>query len=191
MNLASSFLCTAASGLLMLAAPLTRAELPVWQVDPELSRLDFTASQQGAAFLGTFREFSAEIRFRPDDPDNSTIQARIAMGSADTRNEERDGYLIGADFFAVELFPEARFESSSIRALGDGSFEARAQLTIRDVTREVLLPFQWAPAPDGSVHFTGEVSLQRLDFGIGQGIWVDTSWLGAEVLVAVNLTLTP
>ena len=89
--------------------------------------------------------------------------------------------------------PWSRCENLSaaqFAAKGAGKFEARGHLTIRDVTRDVLLPFTFTPAADGQ-HATlaGGTTIRRLDFGVGQGEWTDTTWVGNEVKIHFDLRL--
>jgi len=79
---------------------------------------------------------------------------------------------------------------ADLHAKGAGKFEARGRLTIRDVTRDVLLPFTFTPAADGQ-HATlaGGTTIRRLDFGVGQGEWTDTTWVGNEVKIRFELRL--
>ena len=55
-------------------------------------------------------------------------------------NRDVDFLMKGPNFLEVQKFPEARFVSSSISVSGE-RYEARGKLTIRDVTRDVVLPF--------------------------------------------------
>ena len=58
------------------------------------------------------------------------------------------------------------------------------------MTRDVLLPFSFTPAADGH-HATlaGATTIRRLDFGVGQGEWTDTTWVGNEVKIRFELRL--
>ena len=70
-------------------------------------------------------------------------------------------------------------------------FEAQGKLTIRDVTRPVRLPFTFVVAADGrTARLSGGTTIQRLDFGVGQGEWNDTTWVGNAVDIHFDLALT-
>ena len=175
--------------VLMLAA--TGAHAPPWQVVADESRLTFTAIQQGAKFDGRFTDFSAEVHLDPDAAEGGHISAIIATGSVDTANAERDDYLRGEDWFDVKRWPHAEFETTSIEKQPDGSYIASARLTLRDQTRPVTMHFTLTQDKQDPSrwHLTGTVPIKRLDFGVGQGIWTDTTWVGDEVLVHVKLVL--
>ncbi len=176
-----------ASMLILMVAPAWAA--PRWQVDPDASRLGFSATQMGGAFEGTFRRFDADIRFDPDDLASSRVVVTVHMDSVDTRMADRDAQIRGPGFFDVARYPTARFATTGFEAAGDGRYVARAELTIRDVTRPVELPFTLAI--DGATAMvTGSLSLGRLDHGVGQGEWRDTKTVGDGVTVTVDLRAT-
>ena len=103
----------------------------------------------GGDFDGVFRRFAADIEFDPADLQGSRFRVEIDTTSADTGDADRDLALKGADFFAVERWPSARFSADRFVALGNGRFEALGRLTIRDRSREVRLPFSFKPVADG------------------------------------------
>ncbi len=161
-----------------------------WAIDPAGSRLDFTATQAGGEFDGTFQRFRAEIAFDPADLAGSRFQVEIETGSAATGDKDRDQTLAGNDFFAATRWPTARFEADRFVALGGDRYEARGRLTIRDVTREVRLPFRFQPAAgDTAAGMIGGTTIRRLDFGVGRGEWGDTSLVGDEVRIHFELRM--
>jgi polyisoprenoid-binding protein YceI len=174
---------------LLLATSATHAAGP-WTTDAAHSRLEFTATLAGGDFNGAFRRFKANIDFDPADLAGSRFGVEIDTASADTGDAERDLALKGADFFAVERWPSARFSAERFVALGNGRFEALGKLTIRDTTREIRLPFGFKPAADGArAELEGGIAIRRLDYGVGQGEWQDTQWVGDEVRIRFTLLL--
>jgi len=176
------------AALLSAAAPSHAAT--AWSTDAARSRLEFTATQAGGDFDGAFGRFQADIVFDPANLAQGRFRVQIDTGSARTGEKDRDGLLAGADFFAVERWPRSRFEADRFVSLGGGRFEALGRLTIRDVTREIRLPFSFRPSPDGTrAEMTGGVTIHRLDYGVGQGEWQDTKWVGDEVRIRFELIL--
>jgi polyisoprenoid-binding protein YceI len=101
--------------------------------------------------------------------------------------------LKGPNFFDVQKFPVARFVSTSVAAKGGDRYEAQGKLTIRDVTRDTVLPFTLAisddPVQPGRLRATarGRLNLKRLDFGVGQNEWAGTGQVANEVTVDLNV----
>jgi polyisoprenoid-binding protein YceI len=161
-----------------------------WQVDAAQSRLAFSAVQAGARFDGRFARFDPSIDFDAAQPAAGRFVVTVDVASADTRDQERDETLRSKDFFDVARWPQARFESAAFSAAGNGKFEAQGNLTIRDVTKPVKLAFTFVAAADGrTAKLTGGTTIQRLDFGVGQGEWKDTTWVGNPVDIRFELKL--
>jgi len=180
--------------LLGLAAGLCAASAALaataWDADPARSRLEFTGTLAGGTFDGHFARFEPRIVFDPADLAGSRFEVIVDTGSADTADPDRDAALQGLEFFAVTRWPQARFAADAFEAAGPGRYRARGNLTLRDVTREVLLDFRFISAADGrTATLEGGTTLRRLAFGVGQGDWRDTEWLADEVRVRFSLLL--
>lgn len=161
-----------------------------WRVDPAASRLTFTAVQAGARFSGRFTRFDAQIDFDGANPSGSRFAVRVATASADTYDEQRDSVLRGPDFFRTRDYPQALFVTDEFAA-ADGEWTAAGSLTLRGVTRSVPLRFRFLKLPDGGARLEGSTVIRRLDFGVGQGEWADTKWVGNDVEIAFSLALRP
>lgn len=179
-------LTLAATLLLCSAAP---AAVP-YTTDGARSTLGFIATQTGAPVEGRFGEFRADIVFAADDLPGSRFEVTIMTESTDTGEDDRDEALRGPDLFAAKEFPTARFITSAFKHLGDNRYEATGSLTLRDVTREIRLPFTFENTATGA-WLKGSIKLNRLDYGVGQGEWKDTSWVANEVTVQFALRLLP
>ena len=112
------------------------------------SAIGFTALQQGSPVEGRFERFSAEIELDPADLAQSSIDVTIDVASIATGHKDRDAALRSASFFEVARWPQARFASGEVVHLAGERYEARGELTMRDVTRAVVLPFTLTIAPD-------------------------------------------
>ena len=174
------------SFVLALALPVG-AMAAVWNMRPAESRITITATQQGANFTGQFKKFDTEIKFDPKDLAQSSVTATIDTGSFDSQSSDRDSEVKSSDWFDIAKFPVAKFQTKSFKDLGGGKYQAVADLTIRNMTKEVVLPFTLAI--NGKVaKMTGSLSLLRTDYGVGQGQWTSTDWVGGDVKVDIALT---
>jgi polyisoprenoid-binding protein YceI len=174
---------------------LTLATAPAWGAtswafDSGSSKLTFVATQAGGEFEGRFQRFTPNIVFNPADLTHSSFTVDIDTTTADTGEPDRDDALKGRDFFATDQWPKAHFEATAFRATGPGAFVATGRLTVRNVSREVQLPFTFKTAVDGkSAALVGGTTVHRLDYGVGQGEWSDTKWVGNEVRIRFDVTL--
>lgn len=161
------------------------ADAAEWQVEPDSSTVRFIGSQEGSAFRGRFRNFSATIDFDPANPSAGKIVGIVKMDSADTGDAERDATLLEKDWFNPQNFMESRFESERIERLEDGTFAAHGQLTLIGVSKPVTLAFKFE-VTEPKAHFSGAFEIKRLDFGVG---WDATNWIADNVAVQIELDL--
>jgi polyisoprenoid-binding protein YceI len=175
------------AGLMTTGVPAHAADQ--WSVVADDSAVAFTGTQLGADFTGTFEDFTATIAFSPDDLANSSVTVLIDIASANTENADRDSQIVSPDWFDAAQWPTAKFETKSFIAVADDKYEAVADLTIRDVTREVVLPFDLT-IDGNTAKAVGSVTIKRTDFGVGQGQWADTSQVGDDVTITVTINAT-
>ncbi len=175
---------------LLASALVTLAALAAtqWKTDPAQSTLKFSGVQAGAAFEGVFQKFNANIQFDPMDLATSRFDVTIDLKSVNSKDKDRDGMLQGPDFFDVKRWPTGHYIADKFSDKGGGKFAATGKLTLRDVTKDVPIEFTFQPDAAGGL-LKGTAQLKRLDFGVGQGEWKDTSWVGNDVKIQFQLRL--
>lgn len=173
----------------MLTAGLPVQAADQWNVVGDKSAVEFTGTQLGAEFTGEFEAFTANITFSPDDLAGSSVEVLIDIASANTQSADRDSQIVAPDWFDAAQWPTAKFVTKSFTETSAGKYEAVADLTIRDVTREVVLPFDLV-ITDRTAEAVGSVTIKRTDFGVGQGQWTDTSQVGDDVTIKVTINAT-
>lgn len=153
------------------------------------SSISFTAKQMGVPLQGHFKKFAAQVAFDPAKLPSSKIAFTVDTGSATLGAKETDAELPKAVWFNVPQFPQATFESSSIKALGGGKFDVAGKLTIKGQARDVVVPV--ALTQNGATTTaTGTLALKRLAYKIGENEWADTSMVADDVQVQFKLALT-
>jgi polyisoprenoid-binding protein YceI len=118
----------------------TRTVLPTgtWTVDPSHSNVEFSVKHLGIATVrGAFNEF--EGGFEVGDDGSARARGTVQTASIDTNEDKRDAHLRSEDFFHAEVHPELSFESTEIRALDEDSFLIHGDLTMRGVTKPIVL----------------------------------------------------
>ena len=177
------------TALLVAASALTislSAHAADWSLVHDESTLGIIGQQNGAPFQGSFLDFDAAITFDPENPAAATISVQIDMSSLDTGDPQRDGIIRGSDLFNVPEHPTAQFIAEGFATAGDGAFETVGDLTIRDVTQQVSLPFTLTI--DGNrAHAVGELVINRIDFGVGQGQWASDNPVSYDVAITVDI----
>lgn len=167
-----------------------------WNIDKTHSNLNFQVTHFFTPVNGKFHEYNSEIYFSPDNLEESSISVEVMVGSIDTNNEKRDGHLQSDDFFNAEKFPKMTFKSNKITGEGDNSFIAHGTLTIKDVTKEVQLPFTLLGVKDHPMKentkvagIKGSLSIDRTAYDVGVGDWAATAVVGDEVDIDFALEL--
>jgi polyisoprenoid-binding protein YceI len=168
----------------VLAAPAT------YRLDPAKSTLSFGFTQAGARNKGRFDKFDVNFVVDAAQSQATRLDVAVQIGSLDTADKDRDTTLRSADLFNAAKFPQAHFSATAFTHTDATHYEAVGKLTIRDVTRDLRVPFTFAPEAGSSAgNMTGQVVIKRLEFGVGQGEWKSTEWVGDEVAIAFTLRL--
>ncbi len=187
MNASRKYLARALLSVPLLTPLAARAA--DWTIDAAQSSLSFSGEQTGERFTGKFTRFAAIVVFDPERLDASHIAVTIDLASAVTGDQQRDTALPETDWFDVGQYPQARFESSSIRRKDDGTYEAMGDLALRGVARLIVLSFK-LDIDGARAHAKGHVDLLRDAFGVGQGVWSTGQWVALEVGVDVDIVAT-
>lgn len=168
-----------------------RVDAACWAPLLKASQITFSINQAGAPLQGTFGDYDGLICIDPANGKDDHIRVRIRTASVNTQLPELDEALRGADFFDTARWSQALFESSSVRALGQNRYQVQGKLSLRDVTRDISVPFTFQTNVDGSARLAGQLTLQRLDYHIGLGQWADTRWVGNQVNITFSVVLKP
>jgi polyisoprenoid-binding protein YceI len=180
-----SYLAGAAAMFLGAAA----AAAPSYTADAAQSRLEFVGVQAGAEFKGVFHKFTANVDLAPEALASSRIDVQIDMNSVDSTDKDRDTTIRGKDVFDAVHNPTAHYVTKTITKTAAG-FAAVGALTLRGVTKDVPIEFQFAQQAAGA-KLSGSAKLKRLDFGVGQGDWKSTDTIGDAVKINFSLVLKP
>ena len=149
------------------------------------STLVFASSYDGEVFTGKFGGFNTTLSFDPAKLAGSKLDVTINLAGSATGNGERDSTLLGADFFNVARFAQARYTASKFRALGGNQYAADGTLSLRGISKPVTLTFTWTPGAQPVLN--GKATVKRLDFGVGGGDWADTGTIPNEVAVSTKV----
>jgi len=168
-----------------------------WIIDKAHSNLEFSVRHMMIANVkGRFTKFDGDIILDPENIENSKFKIEIDASSIYTNEEDRDKDLRSPNFLNVEKFPVVRFESTRVSKKGN-NLETVGNLTIRDVTREIVVVGELQgpiidPYKKKRIGYDGEATFNRKDFGLtwnmvleGGGVLV-----GDTVKVNVHMEVT-
>jgi polyisoprenoid-binding protein YceI len=185
MRRAASVAALALAGLLVPGGK-TRAEPAPAKLVPAQSEISFQLKQSGVPIDGKFRRFDAQLALDPKAPQDGSVTVSIDTASATVGFADSDVELPRAAWFDSTRFPRAVFRSSAITALGGGRFQAAGRLELKGTSRELVVPVTIVQSGAQSTA-TGEFTVRRLDYKVGDNEWSDVSLVANDVRVRFKL----
>jgi polyisoprenoid-binding protein YceI len=174
--------------VLSLATPALAGPADPWTIDPAKSRIAFSVEQLGKLLSGRIGTWTGTIVLEPGDLAAARIDIRMTMATATAGTKDVDDVMLGPNFLDVAHAAEARFTSTSVSRRGD-DYVAQGKLTIRDVTRDAVLPFS-LNIQDGHATASGRLTIKRLDYGVGRNEWAGTSYVANDVTIDITVVAT-
>jgi len=166
-----------------------------WKIDSTHTFIEFSVKYMMITRVrGQFTSFDGTLKIDPEDPTASFVEGTVDTTSLHTKDPKRDGHLRSPDFFDVEKYPTMHFRSTRIESVGGERFKVVGDLTIKDVTKEVVFDVTnegQAQDPMGNTHWVmnATTTLNRKDFDLTWNVALETGgWLvGDEVKVTIEL----
>lgn len=155
---------------------------------PQKSKVDFSFKQMGVAVDGGFKSFAAKVDFNPAKPEKAQAEITVDLASIDVGGSDGNTEAKKKSWFDVASFPKATFVASSIKALGNGKFEAKGKLTIKGITRDVSTQLTAKPEA-GNLIVEGNLPILRLQYKLGDGVWSDTDTVADQVMIKFKIAL--
>lgn len=177
------------------AAPAGAADPNAWTIDPAHSAANFAVKHMLVSTVrGVLGPVTGQIVWDGKNTTSITADVAIDVKKLSTGVEQRDGHLRTPDFFAVDQYPTITFKSRRVIPGADGAFKLVGDLTIRDVTREVILDVE-APAAivtsQGTQRTatTATTTINRFDYKLKWNNLIETGGavVGADVKVTIDL----
>jgi polyisoprenoid-binding protein YceI len=169
-----------------------------WQFDSGHTHIGFTGRHLMVATVrGQFEKFSGTVEFDEHDLTRSKVEIQIEAESVNTHNVQRDGHFRSADFFDVEQYPYLTFKSKRVIMHDENHGQLIGDLTIRNITREVVLDGEYAgvsqtPWNIYSAGFSLRGKVNRKDWGLNWNMVLAGGGLVAsdEITLIIDLELT-
>ncbi len=154
--------------------------MATWIFEPGHTAAEFRARHMMVSWVrGHFKDVHGSVAFDPDNPAKLAVEATIQANKLWTGEPQRDSHLLSGDFFDADKHPTLTFKSTSSACVGASDHEVSGNLTIRGITRPVVLDMHylgkwrtpyWSDAGDAGpvtrVGFVGEARINRQDFQV-------------------------
>jgi polyisoprenoid-binding protein YceI len=189
MKLTSKILALAAAACALVSA--ASAATDAYKIDPVHSSVAFKIRHIVSNVPGAFTKFSGTVMVDRDNMENSSVEATIEVGSLSTYNDYRDADLKKPAYFDADKFATITFKSKSWKKTGESTYDVTGDLTIRDVTKEVVLKVTslgFGPGMKGSTSSGWEATttLNRTDYGVN-GPAMLGKMVGEEVAITIEI----
>ncbi len=146
-------------------------------LDPAHGKITWSMDHMGfSTYVGQFTDVSATLKLDARNPSASKLQAEVKTDSVGSLNSALDNHLKTADFLDTAKHPTAGFQATSIRLVDADSAEISGNLTLRGVTKPIVILADFNQAGINpvdkkySVGFDGHARIKRSDFGINYGV---------------------
>lgn len=166
-------LLSAAALLAFAAAPAFAAPV-TYKIDPTHTTVlaqwnHFGFSNPSASFGNV----EGTLVYDAADVARSSVEVTLPLSGLEGFSAKFNEHLRSADFFDAAKFPKATFKSTKVEAAGEGKLKVTGDLTVKDITRPVVLDVTLNKAADHpmtqapTIGFDATTTLSRSEFGVG------------------------
>ncbi len=166
--------------------------MPKWNFDPPHTSAEFSARHMMVTTVrGKFEKLSGALDFDPENPTEASVEVTIDAASLNTGVTDRDNHLRSPDFLDVANYPTITFKSTKIEMTGESEGKIMGDLTIRGVTRPVVINTEYLgqgkdPWGKTIAGFSGRTKINREDWGLTWNVALETG----GVLVSKEISIT-
>ena len=170
----------------------SQAAVEVYKIDQTHSAINYSLRHILSKYTSSFTKLSGDITVDRDNLENSSVTATIDVAALTTDSEGRDKHIKSPDFFDVAKFPTATFKSKSWKKTGENTFDITGDLTIKDITKEVVLKttlLGFGPGMRPGTLLSGweaTTTIKKSEFGLAGPAMLQKA-LGDEVAITINI----
>jgi len=194
-RLATIFFVFLGLGLVGFTRPAS-ATTTTFDIDPSHTSAQFAVKHLVVSTVrGVLGQVTGTLQFDESDPAKSTVEVTIDAGGVNTNDAKRDEHLRGPDFLDTARYPTVTFKSKSAERVSEGKYKVTGDLTLKGVTKEVVLDVEGATTPIkdpfGNIKLGGvaRTKINRQDFGVSWSRTMDGGGLvvGDEVDIVIDI----
>lgn len=118
-----------------------------------------------------FGQVDGTLVYDAEDVPASSVEVILPLAGLNSFVPDFDEHLRSDDFFDAANYPTVTFTSTSVEAAGEGRLKVTGDLTIKDITRPVVLDATLNKIGEASgraaIGFDASTTIKRTDFGVG------------------------
>jgi polyisoprenoid-binding protein YceI len=144
---------------------------------------------------GNFKIFDGTMEHTKADFTDAKVAFTIDVNSINTESERRDNHLKSDDFFNAAQFPQMKFVSTGMKALGNNKFQLSGNLTIRDISKPVVFDVSYGGTINAGQGrksgFKAKATIDRFNYNLKWDRAIEAGGLvvGKDVDIQINLEL--
>ncbi|SDQ60467.1 YceI family protein [Pseudoxanthomonas sp. CF125] len=150
------------------AAPVT------YKIDPNHTNVLASWSHFGFSNPSlNFGQADGTIVYDADKISASSVQVTLPLTGLSALADQFYDHLTSADWFDAAKYPSATFKSTKVEAAGEGKLKVTGDLTVKGVTKPVVLDVKLNKAgvqplaKRAAVGFDATATVKRSEFGLG------------------------
>ena len=167
----------------------------VWVIDSMHSYVGFSVRHLMVSTVrGQFKGYRGTTTLDTADFTRSCFEGEVDVASIDTASSMRDDHLRASDLFDVARHPKITFKSTRIAAKSAGVYVVHGHITIRGVTRPLVLDVEFRGTAKNhrgvtvaGLSATGTIN--RKDFGMSYNFALETGGVAISEKVAIDIDL--
>jgi len=134
--------------------------------------INFKVQHLGYSWVtGRFDTFSGKFTYDAKNIEASKIELSIDTSSVNTNHAARNKHIRSDDFLDASQFGKAKFVSTSVKKLADGTIQIKGTLSLHGFDKEITITAVKVGEGDDPwggyrVGFTGTTNITMKDFGI-------------------------
>jgi polyisoprenoid-binding protein YceI len=144
-----------------------------YEIDQAHTHFGFTAKHLAVSTVrGRFNKFEGFFESPDEDFTKARGEVKVEVTSLESRSDQRDTHLRSADFFDAQKYPYITYKLTSIEPIDDENFRVHGELTVKDVTKPLVLDATIEgrlPDPFGAkerVGISARGQINRMDWGL-------------------------
>lgn len=174
--------------------------MATWNIESNHSAVTFSAKHMMISTVrGTMRGVTGTIEYDPANISAASVEATIPAHNFDTGMADRDNHLKNADFLDIENHPTITFRSTRVEVTGEGTAKVYGDLTIRNVTKPVVLDAEFVglgtPPWGGpqTVGFQATTKINREDWGLTWNVALEAGGflVGKDIKIEIDVEAVP
>ncbi len=175
--------------------------ITTWTFEPGHTAAEFCVRHMMVTNVrGHFKDVHGTLKFNTEKPHDFSVEVTIDAKEIWTGEPERDLHLRSADFLDVENYPEITFNGNQVDIIGAHDYTVTGDLTIRGVTRQVILYVSYLGSwdtpwwedgddkgPKTRAGFVAKTIINRHDFGVSWNSTLEKGGIVVGKLVEITI----